>query len=192
MDPYGAVIKDGKIYARGSSDDKGPTMAAYYAMKLVKEQGLPLKKRVRLILGTDEESGWRCVEHYFKKEEMPDTGFVPDANFPIIHAEKGIANFDIVQVPGNVEEEPAPGNLLVSFQSGRRYNMVPDFAEARLKLLEGASDIREKFDDYLEKNGLTGTASASNDEVVLTMVGVSAHGAEPQNGINAGTLLARF
>ena len=96
-DPYGAEIRDGKIFARGAIDDKGPTMAAYYAMKIVKELGLPLNKRVRMIIGTDEESDWRCVDHYFKHEEMPTLGFAPDADFPIIFAEKGIADFDLVQ-----------------------------------------------------------------------------------------------
>ena len=58
---YSADIRDGKIFARGAIDDKGPTMAAYYAMKIVKELGLPLSKRVRMIIGTDEESNWKCV-----------------------------------------------------------------------------------------------------------------------------------
>src|SRR5690606_4825158 len=65
-DPFGAEIHDGKIVARGALDDKGPTMAAYYAMKIIKELNLPLSKRVRMIIGTDEESDWRCVDHYFK------------------------------------------------------------------------------------------------------------------------------
>ena len=81
-DPFGAEIRDGKIYARGAVDDKGPTMAAYYAMKVIKELGLPLQKRVRMIIGTDEESQWRCVNHYFEVEEMPTLGFAPDADFP--------------------------------------------------------------------------------------------------------------
>lgn len=76
-DPYGAEIHDGKMIARGSLDDKGPTMAAYYAMKIIKELNLPLSKRVRMIIGTDEESDWRCVDHYFKHEEMPTMGFAP-------------------------------------------------------------------------------------------------------------------
>src|SRR5690606_23979473 len=88
VDPYGAEIKDGKIYARGAIDDKGPTMAAFYGMKIVKELDLPLKRRVRMIIGTDEESNWRCVDHYFEHEEMPTFGFAPDADFPIIYAEK--------------------------------------------------------------------------------------------------------
>jgi len=97
FDPYGGEIHDGKIYGRGTADDKGPTMAAFYALKIVKELGLPLSKRVRLIIGTDEESGMRCIKNYFQKEEMPDVGFVPDADFPIIYAEKGIASVDFLR-----------------------------------------------------------------------------------------------
>lgn len=190
VDPYRAVIKDGKIYARGSSDDKGPTMAAYYAMKIVKELGLPLNKRVRLILGTDEESNWRCVDHYFNVEEMPTQGFVPDADFPIIYAEKGISDFDIVQpletTRGEKEIE------LISFQSGRRYNMVPDYAEAHLKVKDGGKEIEQNFHEYLQSENIKGTVSVMNGEMVLTLVGVSAHGAEPKNGKNAGILLAKF
>ncbi|MBR6614953.1 MAG: M20/M25/M40 family metallo-hydrolase, partial [Lachnospiraceae bacterium] len=55
--PFEPVIKDGKIYGRGTSDDKGPAMTALYAMKAIKELGIPVKKNVRLILGTDEECG---------------------------------------------------------------------------------------------------------------------------------------
>lgn len=127
-DPFGAEIRGGKMYARGALDDKGPTMAAYYAMKIVKELELPLTKRVRMIIGTDEESKWRCVEHYFKEEEMPTLGFAPDADFPIIHAEKGIADFDMVQTsPPNSKTESTI--KVASFMSGKRYNMVPDVAK---------------------------------------------------------------
>ena len=105
FDPFGGEIKEEESYARGAIDDKGPTMAAYYAMKIVKDLGLPLEKRVRMIIGTDEESEWRCVERYFQEEEMPDIGFAPDADFPIINAEKGIADFDLVQRLDNLEEE---------------------------------------------------------------------------------------
>lgn len=131
-DPFGAEIRDGKIFARGAIDDKGPTMAAYYAMKIVKELELPLSKRVRMIIGTDEESDWRCVEHYFKHEEMPAMGFAPDADFPIIYAEKGISDFDLVQIGHTEEIDREVLAEVVHFQSGRRYNMVPDFAKASL------------------------------------------------------------
>ncbi|MEH7379607.1 dipeptidase PepV [Bacillus sp. JJ1533] len=188
-DPYGAEIHNGKLIARGSLDDKGPTMAAYYAMKLIKELNLPLSKRVRMIIGTDEESDWRCVDHYFKHEEMPTMGFAPDADFPIIYAEKGIADFDLVQKSDHSSE----GELhLESFSSGRRYNMVPDFAEAKL---EGKVNLREmvnEFHEFLDKNSFVGRGICDEDTVIFQLEGVSAHGMEPDHGKNAGLYLASF
>ncbi|GGA88663.1 dipeptidase PepV [Ornithinibacillus halotolerans] len=191
MDPYGGEIKDGKIYARGTSDDKGPTIAAYYGMKIVKELGLPLNRRVRLIIGTDEESDWRCVDHYFEHEEMPTTGFVPDADFPIIFAEKGIADYDMVQQTEENNNEAA--YQLISFESGRRYNMVPDFAKAQLKTDVPTEDIIQQYISYLSEAKLEGNATtAENGEIILTLVGKSAHGAEPRAGKNAGIYLANY
>ena len=92
MSPFEVLVEDGKLFGRGAIDDKGPTIAAWHAMKMVKDSGITLNKRVRLIIGTDEESGFRCVKRYFEKEEMPTIGFAPDADFPIINAEKGIAS----------------------------------------------------------------------------------------------------
>jgi succinyl-diaminopimelate desuccinylase len=190
-DPFGAEIRDGKIYARGALDDKGPTMAAYYAMKIVKELELPLSKRVRMIIGTDEESNWRCVEHYFKHEEMPTMGFAPDADFPIIYAEKGISDFDMVQKSEPQELVTTPVHVL-SFQSGRRYNMVPDFAKASLQLKDEQTKMVQNFDSYLNENQLKGKYYVENGVFFLEVEGVSAHGMEPKNGKNAGLYLAAF
>jgi succinyl-diaminopimelate desuccinylase len=189
-DPFGAEIRDGKIFARGAIDDKGPTMAAYYAMKIVKELGLPINKRVRMIIGTDEESNWRCVEHYFKHEEMPTMGFAPDADFPIIYAEKGIADFDLVQ--SNVASNETGDIILQSFQAGRRYNMVPDFAEAVLSIHIPVDEWLDEYEQYLNKFGVKGKAFAENGQFVLQLEGISAHGMEPDKGKNAGILLANF
>ncbi|PLR80173.1 dipeptidase PepV [Bacillus canaveralius] len=190
-DPYGAEIRDGKIYARGAIDDKGPTMAAYYAMKIVKELGFPLNKRVRMIIGTDEESEWRCVEHYFKHEEMPTMGFAPDADFPIIYAEKGIADFDLVQKAAQTVEDESRIQVN-NFQSGRRYNMVPDFAKASLSVPYDQTEVLQRFTEYLKKNELEGKYYVDNGELILELEGESAHGMEPDKGKNAGLLLAAF
>lgn len=190
-DPFGAEIRDGKIYARGALDDKGPTMAAYYAMKIVKELSLPLKKRVRMIIGTDEESNWRCVEHYFKHEEMPTLGFAPDADFPIINAEKGIADFDMVQKES--EESATEANIKVkSFFSGKRYNMVPDHAKATILVKEHQDDVVKQFIAFMKKVELEYNYHVQNEELILEVTGVSAHGMEPRNGKNAGLFLAEF
>lgn len=189
-DPYGAEIRDGKMYARGAIDDKGPTMAAYYALKIVKELALPLSKRVRIILGTDEESEWRCVDHYFKQEEMPSIGFAPDADFPIIHAEKGIADLELFQ---ESQLDTTNGEVtLERFESGRRLNMVPDFAEARLAPLEKADEINNQFGQFIDRYGLTGECRIDGEQLALHLTGISAHGMEPKKGKNAGVFLASF
>jgi succinyl-diaminopimelate desuccinylase len=190
VDPYSGVIKDGKIFARGSSDDKGPTMAAYYGMKIVKELGLPLEKRVRLIVGTDEESEWRCVDHYFQHEEMPNMGFAPDADFPIIYAEKGISDFDLVF---KAESAANDSNVsLLSFHSGRRYNMVPDHATARLQINGYQGELLKEYQEFLQNTSLKGKFFEENGEIILELEGKSAHGMEPNNGVNAGLQLAKF
>jgi succinyl-diaminopimelate desuccinylase len=190
-DPYSAEIRDGKIYARGALDDKGPTMAAYYAMKIVKELGLPLNKRIRMIIGTDEESNWRCVDHYFENEEMPTLGFAPDADFPIINAEKGISDFDMVQK--KMDQNDNAGNVqVVNFISGKRYNMVPDFAKATIRVKDNEAEIIAQFTAFMNQYGLENGNHIENEELVLELKGVSAHGMEPKHGKNAGLFLAEF
>lgn len=182
--PYDAVINDGKLFGRGAEDDKGPTMAAYYALKILKELDLPLNKRIKLILGVDEESGWRCVKHYFKKyPETPVSGFIPDADFPLIYAEKGIVR---IVVEGNLEK-----GKLVSFKGGLRDNMVPDYAEA---ILDGNSlAIKNCFNQYLKKYDYEGNAEIlENDQIKLSIKGLSAHGSTPELGVNAINLLNNF
>ncbi|MDF2859137.1 MAG: dipeptidase PepV, partial [Neobacillus sp.] len=190
-DPFAAEIREGKIFARGALDDKGPTMAAYYAMKIVKELGQPLNKRIRMIIGTDEESDWRCVDHYFENEEMPSLGFAPDADFPIINAEKGIADIDIIQNSTDMVNTGA--NIeVINFTSGKRYNMVPDFAVAKVVVQDNQIDTIQRFTDFLKKHELEGNSYVENGELVLEVKGVSAHGLEPKKGKNAGLYLAVF
>ena len=99
--PFSAEIVNGKMYGRGTMDDKGPTIAAYIALKMLKDQNVSLNKTVKLILGTDEETGWRGIEHYTKNYSLPDVGFSPDAEFPLIHGEKGIVRVVMNGLPSN-------------------------------------------------------------------------------------------
>ncbi|WP_243291077.1 dipeptidase PepV [Bacillus sp. FJAT-47783] len=187
--PFGAEIHDGKIYARGALDDKGPTMATYYAMKIVKELGLPLNKRVRMIIGTDEESDWRCVDHYFKHEQMPTIGFAPDADFPIIHAEKGIidAKFTLT-----LRQSSRSATTLQRFDSGRRFNMVPDYAKATISNVANMDEVTHSFQSFLLKENVKGHLESTGDTLTFHLEGVSAHAMEPNDGRNAGVILATF
>ena len=88
--PFEGVTENGRMYGRGTNDDKGPALAALFAMRAVRDAGIPLKKSIRLILGCDEESDWKDMEYYGAHEKIPDTGFSPDAMFPMINTEKGM------------------------------------------------------------------------------------------------------
>ncbi|AVK85706.1 dipeptidase PepV [Lysinibacillus sp. B2A1] len=184
--PFSGTIADGKLYARGAIDDKGPTVAAWMAMKLVKDAGIQLNKRVRMIIGTDEETGFRCVDHYFKQEEMPSIGFAPDADFPLINAEKGIAELVFSQNKiGDATKEQ-----LLLFNAGKRPNMVPDFAEAKVQFVSQQFELN--FQTFLRKNQLEGTLLMEGSRYIITIKGKSAHAMEPEKGVNAAVYLAAF
>lgn len=189
-DAYSADIRDGKIFARGALDDKGPTMAAFYAMKIVNDLKLPLSKRVRMILGTDEESDWRCVDTYFEREEMPSLGFAPDADFPIIFAEKGIWDFHIKQ--SNLKQNDEGSMQITHFESGRRFNMVPDWAKAVVETSNETNEVEQAFAAFMKEHKLKGSYAKEGKTITLAIEGVSAHGMEPKNGVNAGLYLAAF
>ena len=185
--PFKPEIRDGKIFARGSLDDKGPTMAAYYAVKLLDKLGVKWNKRVRVIVGSDEETGFRCVEAYFKHEEQPASGFTPDAMFPLVYAEKARATFN--HKLKFVEDDGEYNYKLVKFKGGQVLNMV--IASAIAELVGEVSDIKEKFENFLAQEKLDGEVIVENT-IKLTLKGKAAHGSTPQYGVNAATKLAEF
>ena len=147
--PLGEV-SDGYVYGRGSQDNKGPTVACLYALRALKESGAPLKRRVRHVVGGNEESGFRCVRHYFEVEEKPTYGFSPDAMFPLVFAEKGSMNVGVAVELGeglpladpdtDREGSDRPSGFMASledFEGGERANIVGDRASATLRVLAG-------------------------------------------------------
>ena len=174
--PYEARIVDGKIYARGTTDDKGPTIASYFALKFIKDANIKLKKEIKIILGTDEETSWRGIEHYLKKYPMPSVGFAPDCSFPLVYGEKGRMSFDLSTQDFNDE-------VVESIKGGDRYNVVMDEVVAILKV-----NLAKEFNEYLHKHSLKGFVKDNK----YTIEGVAAHAMEPEKGINAGLHMCNF
>lgn len=174
-DPFKADIRDGKLYARGSIDDKGPVVASYIALKILKDLNIKPTKRIRLIVGCDEESGSRCLKHYFKKEEMPSIGFSPDADFPLIYGEKAFNNFNL---EGNIDSK-----IIKSWISGDRLNIVPDKTEVVLN-----KDFSKEFKKFLSDNNYDGSVDGNK----YTVYGKASHGSLPEGGINANFIMADF
>ncbi|GGE27686.1 dipeptidase PepV [Pullulanibacillus camelliae] len=189
--PFEATLVGNKLFARGAIDDKGPGMAAFYALKILKELDVPLKRRIRLIFGTDEESGMSCIRHYFTKEKQPIFGFSPDADFPIIHAEKGQIHVKLVTPTESPNVDDKVSIRIAQFHSGERSNMVPGQAVVQLQG-EGLSSIAASFQAYCEEQHLKGEVNAHQEALTLTLYGKTVHGMAPQNGINAALELIHF
>ena len=178
--PFGGVINDDvskggvtgtKIWGRGAMDDKGPAVCLLYALKALKDEGFIPKRQIKLIVGCNEECGWKCIEHYNKVAVMPEEGFTPDANFPVIYAEKGILHIEF--------SFPISNAPFTALRAGERANMVCDFANAFI-----TKKCAERLVSY--QNPITGTRlSYDNTTNELRVYGKSAHGSTPHRGANA-------
>jgi succinyl-diaminopimelate desuccinylase len=162
--PFDPVEKDGKLFGRGTQDDKGPMLAALFAVKALMDDGALFNRRVRLIFGTDEETLWRCINRYKEKEELPGLGFSPDSRFPLTYAEKGLLQL--------VLEGSGEGGL--SLSGGSAFNAVPDSI-----VYDG-----ERQDELARKLDGLGFAY-QRDELGIEVKGKAAHAMVPEEGINA-------
>ncbi|MFW5998267.1 MAG: dipeptidase PepV [Halanaerobiaceae bacterium] len=186
--PYGGEIHNDKIYGRGALDNKGPTVAILYALKAIKESRIKLNKRVRLIMGTDEESGWEGLDYYKQKEKLPEIGFSPDAYFPVIHAEKGIIVFDLNKNFSG-KKYNSDKIKIKTIKGGNAPNMIPDYCESKIE--PGTSDIT-RLEEYIEKSEYDLDLVKENNDLILKSFGKSAHGSMPEEGQNAISQLMVF
>ena len=168
--PFGAVIENGNLYGRGTTDDKGPAVICLYCLKALKDAGRTPRRAIRLIVGCNEESGWGCIDHYNRVTRLPEEGFTPDADFPVIYAEKGILHARFAF--------PLPDAPFFALRGGDAANKVCEEAAARVKTADLART---------EKYGLTKEGDR------LCARGKAAHASLPETGKNAlDALLAYF
>ncbi|MDE7167909.1 MAG: Sapep family Mn(2+)-dependent dipeptidase [Clostridia bacterium] len=161
-EPFGGEIdyENKRVWGRGAMDDKGPAICVLYAMKALLDEGFKPKRRIKLIVGCNEESGWECIKYYKAHAVMPEEGFSPDADFPVIYAEKGILHIKL-----KFREDCS----FTGLKGGEYANMVCDRCEVMAPLnLDKAANLH-----LLTEGGK------------LISVGKSAHGSTPDEGVNA-------
>lgn len=170
--PFEATIKDGYIFGRGTGDDKGPTIAAIYSVKAILDMNIVLKKRIRLIFGTDEETLWRGINVYKKQEEEPEFAFAADGYFPLTYAEKGLLQLNLIK---DIQLKDTVIN------GGKNYNSVASNA-----IYTG--DLALILSKIINEDNIQ---YSINDET-LEVIGIPSHASRPEIGKNAVLYLANL
>lgn len=171
-EPFSGEVKDGRIYGRGTMDDKGPTVAALYALAALKDAGFVPSRRIRILFGTNEETGCQDMVWYLEHGgEIPVMGFTPDGEYPIINGEKGIMNCVYARKLSQIGDY-----RLTRFEGGTAGNVSPAYAVAELAC---PADAADKI--ALDKVTVTPIGGG----IRIEAAGVSAHGSTPEQGENA-------
>ena len=171
--PYSGTIADGKIFGRGTLDDKGPAIISLFAMKAIADAGIKLNKKIRMILGADEESGSACLKYYFGELKMPypDIAFTPDSSFPVTYAEKGMVRVKIKKKFNTLQD--------IVIKGGNAFNSVPNEAHGVIPV-DMLGEVKNKNKVEFEREGNT---------YKVFSAGIPAHGAYPSKGYNAVSAL---
>lgn len=189
---YDAEIEDGYIYGRGTTDDKGPLIECLYAMKALKDSGMKPSMNIRLIIGLDEETGKSGMVEYAERAGMPDFGFTPDGDFPLVNGEMGLLIFDLVKKlrPKNKNE----GLLLKKLEAGTAPNIVPALCKAVVSSTDSAmyKRIGDMARMYSEETGYSVKVRKAGTSLAIEAVGAAAHGATPEQGLNAISIMMDF
>ena len=182
--PFSGEIVGKNMISRGALDNKGPIISALHSMKALKECVPTFNQRVRIIFGTNEESGDEDIKYYLSKEKAPKYAFTPDGQFPVVFSEKGIYTFSFKD--SFLKEKTS----ILDIVGGTRSNVVPEEAKVFLK-----KDLSEKIIKELEKFKDTPCKfEVLEKESYLEVIckGIPAHASSPQRGVNPITWLFRF
>ncbi|MFC5406222.1 Sapep family Mn(2+)-dependent dipeptidase [Cohnella soli] len=191
--PFVADVRDGIIYGRGACDNKGPAIVALYALKALKDLGIRPSRKLRVIFGTNEETGMTDLDYYFEREQVPDYAFTPDAGYPIVHAEKGSYDLRLTSARGvRLSGEPAGVFDVVSFEGGSAPNVVPEQCLVRLRLGDSAERQAADIVQRAEAYPYISVEAPEGQMLELKASGLSAHGATPDLGVNAISRMLAF
>ncbi|KPY55130.1 Acetylornithine deacetylase/Succinyl-diaminopimelate desuccinylase and related deacylase [Pseudomonas syringae pv. solidagae] len=186
LDPFKVTLIGDRMYGRGTEDDKNGIVVALYAMKVIKEEKLPLARNFKLLIDTTEETAGDAIPYYFERNPTPAYNLALDGGYPVVIAEKGygtvMASFARRQAEGE-------GAEIVSMTGGMATNQIPSKSVATLltdKPAELAASLQQAGAEYVKSNGGDFEVDARVDgkDVKLTVTGVSAHSSAPQSGVN--------
>lgn len=183
-EPFGAEVEGEWIYARGAIDNKGPTVAAFNAARALQAVWPDMPARLRMVYGCNEESGFKCIERYVDTEEIPTYGVAPDAGWPLIHGEKGIADL-VIDAPFPQEDV-----RLLEITGGQRPNIVIDECRARAWFSEAAHEHAKPLIKKMWDRNLT--VEWKGEELHIHATGKAAHGSYPYGGDSAAIRVLRF
>ena len=174
-DPFTMIREGDVVYGRGVSDDKGGAIASLYTLQMIRELGVPLNKRIRVLMGCNEESGSACMAHYNEVEEPITIGFTPDGSFPGIYGEKGMISMSCF----------SKNTKILSMEGGFVTNAVCHHCVT--KVPADAVD-EDKLKDALAKTPLVDfSVTREGDAYVIDAQGVAAHASTPLLGVNAAS-----
>ena len=189
--PFEMVEKDGYIYGRGTSDDKGPFIACLYGLKALRDSGLKPKKNVRLIIGLDEETGSEGMAKYLEIAGQPDMGFTPDSDFPLVNGEMGNMAFQLAQKLTKQNDKETL--RLTKLEAGTAPNAVPGQCRVAIAGDDKMYDsIKSRLEQFALETSYDIKAKKQGSALVIEAVGVPAHGAHPDLGLNAISIMMEF
>ena len=186
LDPFKVTLIGDRMYGRGTEDDKNGIVVAMYAMKVIKEEQLPLARNFKLLVDTTEETSGDAIPYYFERNPTPPYNLALDGGYPVVIAEKGYGTI-MATFPRRTGE--GKGAEIIAMTGGKATNQIPSASVATLlsdKPAELAASLQEAGTQYAERNGGDFQVSAKvvGKQVQLTVTGVSAHSSEPESGVN--------
>ncbi|MCS4310922.1 putative dipeptidase [Pseudomonas sp. BIGb0381] len=186
LDPFKVTLIGDRMYGRGTEDDKNGIVVAMYAMKVIKEEKLPLARNFKLLVDTTEETSGDAIPYYFERNPTPQYNLALDGGYPVVIAEKG---YGTVMATFPRRKGEGKGAEIISMTGGMATNQIPSASVATFisdKPAELAASLQKAGAEYAKRNGgdFEVAAKVVGKEVKLTVTGVSAHSSEPQSGIN--------
>lgn len=183
--PYAGTLVGERIYGRGAIDNKGPSISVLYTLKAIKDLNIKLNTRVRIIMGTSEETTMDDLKYYIDKEGLPDWGLSPDNVYPIVNGEYGIA---FIKFHKEIEKhlKLSEDIEIVELKGGVAFNSVPEYCFLKIKVSNSKNSyIIDRLNNFTVKGNHKINVTQDGEYITLESFGVAAHGGEPENGVNA-------